>query len=128
MTVTLSVRGIEPHKGMLDSFGGFVDVEESYEDAVYRELHEELGIEKHEYTNPVYLRSAVGHYSYESETLTVVSNFYWIELIGMAKLVAGDDVENTVTIPLGEVELSKLHDDDVRAGIIELLKQLEASK
>lgn len=128
LTVTLAVRGIEPRKGMLDSFGGFVDVEESFEDAVYRELREELGIEKHEYTKPVYLRSAVGHYPYEAETLPVVCNFYWIELLGTTKLVVGDDVEAAVTVPLCEVELSKLHDDDVRAGIIELQKQLEASK
>ena len=57
----LSVRGIEPKKGMLDAFGGFVDGVEFIEDALTRELSEELGLKESEYDTPQFLGSGVGH-------------------------------------------------------------------
>jgi len=43
--VMLSRRGVDPNKGMLDLPGGFVDPMESAEEAIYREIKEELGVE-----------------------------------------------------------------------------------
>ncbi len=44
--VLLTKRGIEPFKGCWDLPGGFIDNGESPEEAIYRELEEELGIKK----------------------------------------------------------------------------------
>lgn len=41
--IMLARRAIEPHKGMLDFPGGFVDLMETAEESLARELDEELG-------------------------------------------------------------------------------------
>jgi ADP-ribose pyrophosphatase YjhB (NUDIX family) len=41
----LTVRAFEPNKGMLDLPGGFVDPKESAEDAIKREIKEELNLD-----------------------------------------------------------------------------------
>lgn len=117
LEVILSVRGIEPHKGMLDSFGGFLDGEETLEEAAVRELTEELGLLVTDYEPLSYLSSAVGHYPYQGETPQVVSAFYWTRLKPGATLRPQDDVVATETTPLHEVDLDRLHDEDIRVGM-----------
>jgi ADP-ribose pyrophosphatase YjhB (NUDIX family) len=115
--VILAVRGIEPHKDMLDSLGGFLDSEETFEAAAVRELREELALEPEEYGPLTYLNSAIGHYPFKNETLTTVCVFFWAKLLTKRDLTPADDVAAIQTIPIHEVDLSKLHDDDIRAGI-----------
>ena len=43
--VLLTVRGKEPEAGLFDLPGGFVDYNESFEQALVREVREELGID-----------------------------------------------------------------------------------
>lgn len=118
--VILSVRGIEPHKGMLDSFGGFIDGEESLEEASVRELTEELGLIETDYEPLRYLTSGVGHYPHQGETYQVVTALFWTRLKPSAQLTPQDDVAATETIPLHEVDMSRLHDEDIRDGIRKL--------
>lgn len=118
--IILSERGIQPHKGMLDSFGGFVDGAESFEQALERELQEELSLQPGDYETPRYLTSAIGYYPYGGEVLTVLSALFWARLTTTAELVPHDDVAAIKTVPLHSVDLALMHDDDVRAGIIEL--------
>lgn len=115
--VLLSVRGIEPHKGMLDAFGGFVDGPgESLEHAAIRELTEELSLQPGDYTPLEYLTSAPGNYPYKEETLPVLSTFYWSRLL-VDTPTPHDDVASIATYPLADVPLDKLHDQDIVAGI-----------
>ena len=118
--VTLSVRGIEPHKGMLDAFGGFVDGLETLEAAVARELQEELQLTPDQYDTPVYIASGTDHYPYIGEEVSFISALYWSRLKPSTKLVPSDDVADAVTLPLHEVDLGKLHSDDIRLGIQKL--------
>lgn len=125
--VIVSVRGIEPRKGMLDSFGGFVDDEESLEEASVRELIEELGLQKTDYEPLQYLTSAVGHYPYQGEAYQVVSAFFWTRIKPGVQFTPQDDVAATETIPLHEVDMSQLHDEDIRVGI-RALQELHAKE
>lgn len=118
--VILSERGIEPHKGMLDSFGGFLDGEETIEAAVARELKEELNLNPSDYGELNFLCSGIGHYPYKNEVLPIVSSFFWTRLTTAKPLTPADDVAAIRTIPLHEVDLNTLHDDDIRVGIKKL--------
>lgn len=116
--VLLSVRGIEPHSGMLDSFGGFCDGEESFEQAAARELNEELSLNPKDYESLRYLTSSVGHYPFKNETLPILSVFYWTRLSDSQKqLIPSDDVAGIHKVPLSDVDYEKLHDSDIVEGI-----------
>jgi NAD+ diphosphatase len=115
--VMLSVRGIEPHKGMLDAFGGFVDGEEPLEAALARELKEELGLGTEDYDQPTYLISGIGHYPYKNEIVPVLSTLFWTRLKPGVKPLAADDVAAIETIALDDIDPAKLHDNDIRVGI-----------
>lgn len=115
--VLLSVRGIEPQKGMLDSFGGFLDGEETLEHAAARELEEELGLTSSDYTTLTYLCSSIGHYDYREETLSVLTGFYWAELKPGITLAPADDVADVKYVPLHEVDMNSLRDIDIREGV-----------
>ena len=123
----LSVRGREPHKGMLDAFGGFVDTEETLEDSIYRELKEELGLDRHDFSTPQFLTSAVGKYPYGGEVITVLSSLFWATLSHEANPIPMDDVAEIVAIPIEDVDLAQLHDDDIRNSFIKLKEVLTAS-
>ncbi len=121
--VLLSVRGIEPRKGMLDAFGGFVDGAESLEHAIERELEEELGLKKGDYTSPQYLISETGTYSYREEGLPVLSSLYWSRLL-VETPEPHDDVADIAIYHLADVPLDQLHDQDIVAGIKTLQDKL----
>lgn len=121
--VLLSVRGIEPHKGMLDSFGGFVDGAETLEHTIARELQEELGLTPGDYTPPEYLTSGVGNYPFGGEVLPILSSFYWSRLL-VDTPSPRDDVADIATYPLADVPLDQLHDQDIVAGIKALQAKL----
>lgn len=123
MHVLLSVRGVEPHKGMLDAFGGFVDGAETLEAAAARELAEELGLQPGDYTTPEYLTSGTGNYPFGGEVLPVVSAFFWSRLL-VDSAAPQDDVAAIATYPLADVPLEKLHDQDIVKGIQALQAKL----
>ena len=126
--VTLSVRGIEPHKGMLDSFGGFVDGHESFEEAIAREMLEETGLTPDEYTRPIYLCSGFGLYPFGGETLPVLSAVYYAALKPGATIQPNDDVASTETYSIAAVPIDRLHEEDIVVGIQELQRVLGGRK
>lgn len=121
--VLLSVRGIEPHKGRLDAFGGFLDGPERLEEAIERELGEELGLKTGDYTTPQYLTSGVGQYPYGGEIMPVVSSLFWSQLL-IDNPTPQDDVADIASFPLADVPLELLHDADIIHGIKMLQKLL----
>lgn len=120
--VVLSIRGIEPHKGMLDTFGGFVDGEETIEAAVARELKEELGLNPSDYSEPRFICTGVGHYPYKGEELPIISSFFWADLLSEETLIPADDVAGVFIDDPKNIDPKKLHDDDIRIGLDKLIQ------
>ena len=87
--VLVAERGRDPGKGMLDFPGGFVDYDESLEQALCRELQEELGFQP---TDMRYIGSASNTYVYRDIEYKTCDAFFHITLDNKPKMQANDDV------------------------------------
>lgn len=121
--IVMSVRGIEPHIGKLDTFGGYIDIGETVEEGLVRELREELSLEPHEYETPRYLTSAVGQFYARGENNTVLGCFFWSRLLTNRELLPSDDVASIHTAPIDKFDPSAFHNDDIRQAFTELQRQ-----
>lgn len=82
-------RAVEPHKGMLDLPGGFVDLMETAEQALERELKEELG------TNVIqmdYFCSFPNTYPFSELNVYTLDFAFIVELESLDNLIAMDDI------------------------------------
>lgn len=122
--VLVAVRSREPGLGSLDTPGGFNDGKETGEDAVVRELKEELGLMPKDYTKPIYLLSALDAYDYKGETIDVLTNTYYARLVGNPIITPQDDVAKAYFTPLDEVDTDKFCFASSRLSLIELRKQI----
>jgi NAD+ diphosphatase len=105
--ILLSVRGIEPDKGMFDVGGGFCDWAEHFEDAAKREAKEELGLTPDDYGPLQYLSTGIDWYWYEEEKQPALVVFYWAHIRPEATIRAQDDVAEVKWVPLAEVDFDK---------------------
>lgn len=121
-TVLLSRRAIEPYKGSLDAFGGFLDGGETVEEAAKRELREELSLEPHEYGPLHYIRSSTIPYPYGGEAVDVVSILFWAKLTTSRQLTPADDVAAIVALPIDELDEHLFHANDTTMAVLELKK------
>jgi ADP-ribose pyrophosphatase YjhB (NUDIX family) len=87
--LVLGVRGKEPGKGMLDLPGGFVEFGETAEEALRREVMEELNLS---IPHPAYLGSAPNKYPYGGIVYRTTDLFFVCELEDISAIKAGDDV------------------------------------
>lgn len=76
--VLLLVRARDPGKGLLGMPGGFVDPEESGEEALHREVFEEVGVK---ITNTRYLMTAPNRYLYQGVQIPVVDLFFVAQVV-----------------------------------------------
>ncbi|WGK69669.1 NUDIX domain-containing protein [Candidatus Haliotispira prima] len=105
----LVVRAREPALGYYDLPGGFVDPGENLEQALLREVTEELGREIYaKLSRPKYLLSADNHYRYKDNTYAVCDVFFRAELEGEAELIPADDVESFVWCPADEIDFERI--------------------
>ncbi len=82
-------RAKEPAKGTFDLPGGFVDNNETAEEAIIRELKEELDAE---ITSVKYVFSLPNNYLYSGLTIPTLDLFFECKLKNYEQLKAADDV------------------------------------
>jgi len=118
--VWLSIRGIEPHKGALDSFGGFNDGPETFEDTANRELQEETGLTLDDYEPLQYFCSTTDNYPYKGEEIPYVCTYWLARLKTDKPLVPSSDVAEIKLYDVDEVDIRLLHDGATREGFLKL--------
>lgn len=97
----VATRAHDPQKGTLDLPGGFVDMNETGEEAVIREVKEEtnLDVEKVKY-----LFSIPNTYIYSGFEVHTLDLVYLCEVNDIGKMKAEDDVANLQFIKISELE------------------------
>ncbi|MGO9308811.1 MAG: NUDIX hydrolase [Spirochaetia bacterium] len=98
--VLLTRRGIEPHKGMWDLPGGYLENGELPEAGLARELQEELGTR---ISRPRLFTLGIDEYPRDDvaqEARFVLSIYYRCEIPDDARLTVADDVAEAAWVPL----------------------------
>ncbi len=109
--VLLTRRRFDPAKGMLDLPGGFVDLNETAEYAVKREIREELNLEVEQirfmcsFPNQ-YLYGGVVYHTLDLGFICTVSDF--------SAIATDDDVDAYVFAPIQEIDLQKIGFPSIR--------------
>jgi mutator protein MutT len=98
-----TVRRSDPAKGMLDLPGGFIDLGETAEACVCREVQEELNIAV---TDLHFFGTFPNTYQYGGLTYFTIDIVFECAVDSFASLKAGDDVTDCRFIPLEKVNLN----------------------
>jgi NAD+ diphosphatase len=91
--ILLTVRGVNPKKGMLDLPGGFVDPGESAEDALMREIKEELNLDVVELK---YLVSFPNEYVFAGYTVYTTDLGFVCKVQDFSSITFNDDISGYV--------------------------------
>jgi|AntRauTorckE6833_2_1112554.scaffolds.fasta_scaffold05798_7 ADP-ribose pyrophosphatase YjhB (NUDIX family) len=120
----LARRARDPEKGKLDPVGGFLDVGENFEQALYRELAEETGLTKADIANVTYLGSAYDEYAWHDEDEPVVSAYFTAQLKPDAEPKPDDDVASFEAFDINDIPEDELAWPGLSKMLEELRKQL----
>lgn len=114
-------RGKEPALGTRDLVGGFIDLDETAEEAMCREICEESGLEVHP-DQLHYLFSQHNRYPFSGIVCRTIDLFFEIHVTGRPLLRAQDDVASLEWIPLSSLHPSDFGLKSVSLGVARYLK------
>ncbi len=103
--ILLTTRAFEPAKGKLDLPGGFVDMNETAEEALIRELKEELNIN---INNPTYLFSLPNEYNFSGIIVHTLDIFFKVEVDDDIQIKTDDDVASAQFYDLKDVNIEDI--------------------
>lgn len=109
--ILLVKRGKEPHKGKLDLPGGFVEPKESAEDALKREIKEELNIE---IEKPEYLNSFPNIYEYKGVFYNVCDLFFFSRISVLPTELDRTEIAELILVNRSEIPINKMAFESTR--------------
>ena len=114
-------RAKEPAKGTLDLPGGFVDMGETVEEGMRREIKEETSIDVYHIE---YLFSSPNVYMYSGMGVHTLDMDFLVRLPSQVKVHAADDADECLWIPLSEVNPDDFGLTSIRNAVIRFLKEV----
>jgi NAD+ diphosphatase len=116
----LTTRGIEPHMGKLDLPGGFIDPGETAEEAVVRELSEELGIKVKEMA---YVGSSTNEYIYAGLSVFTLDMAFRVIPGSVEGLSAMDDIAGFRFYNYEEIDFAQIPAPSIRKFVNQFFKK-----
>ena len=116
--VLFTVRNVDPDKGKWDLPGGFIDPNETAEEAACREIKEELGLDLQS-SDLRYVTTSPNNYLYKNVPYRTMDIFYECELTSdIIKVEAEDEIQELIWVKRSEIDLEKI-------GFISIRKVIE---
>jgi len=112
-------RACEPYKGTLDLPGGFVDLNESAEEALRREILEEIGTEVE---TMQYFGSFPNIYPFSGFEVHTLDMVFICTLKTDSILAPDDDVSEAMFIPFDKINLDEIKLPSIRKAVEKWLK------
>lgn len=116
----LTRRAIEPHKGMLDLPGGFIDPMETAEEAARREIREELGIEIHSLK---YFCSFPNEYIFSGYSVFTLDLTFLATTDQFGEMKAMDDIASFEFYKPQEIDLNEIPSISMKNIIKEIIQR-----
>jgi ADP-ribose pyrophosphatase YjhB (NUDIX family) len=106
--VLFTVRNVDPDKGKWDLPGGFIDPNETAEEAACREIKEELGIEI--LTSELkYITTSPNNYLYKNVPYRTMDIFYECPLKSdVISITAEDEIQELIWVKRSEIDLNQI--------------------
>lgn len=116
--VLLAKRALDPQKGKWDLPGGFIDINETVEESIHREIQEELGIRVKDLT---YLSSFHNLYEYGGINFSTVCLIFEASMIDPANIKPADDVESVHFFATSEIPYDDFAFEEMRTTVQKIL-------
>lgn len=113
-------RAKEPAKGTLDLPGGFVDMNETGEEGIIREVKEETGLD---IRHPLYLFSLPNIYIYSGFPVHTLDMFFLCDAGSVRHSEAMDDVADCFFMPLSEINPEEFGLGSIKKGLKRFLQE-----
>lgn len=111
-------RKNDPARGTLDLPGGFVDIGETVEEGVVREVEEETGLKVEQVK---YLFSLPNQYEYSGLLIPTADLFFRCDVADTSTVLAMDDAAESLWIPLAEVKATDFGLHSIQKGVARFL-------
>lgn len=118
-------RKNDPGKDQLDLPGGFVDMDETGEEGMAREVKEETGLDAQEVT---YQFCYPNTYLYSGFLVHTLDMFFLVKTKDLSHIEAMDDAAAYYWIPLQEIDIEQFAFESVRKGLRKFIQQYEPNK
>lgn len=119
--ILLVKRAYEPFKGWWDIPGGFLEENETLEQALKRELKEETGLRA---TDVQYLGSLFADYHFQKEIVPVTAAIFSGQIKGSSKVVPSDDASDYMFIPKDQLDFDHIAFPEQQLFLKKLFKKV----